>query len=204
MGLLAPHRPFAPGEVRGPFTTARDFLEAFKQMLSAKTPVVGTTFNCLPKGHIQSMFFVVNSVGTQLLNATLSCDIPDKGAATYGPHGEINISQNVLKAGYNIGVVQQFWRGHDFRDVNATWHRCESYPESKDPYYPMNDVDPQTMGPKDIYPDEVIFFKTTRHVNDGRLDWLTQRFERACTKRADLCGVSWKSFSAFFWISGQG
>ena len=98
------------GTVRGPFTRSHDFLEAFKKKLSAQTPVAGTTFNCQPASHIQSMFFMVNSVGAELLNATLSCDIPNKDDAVYGPHGEVNLTQNVLRAGFNIAVTQPLWR----------------------------------------------------------------------------------------------
>lgn len=165
------------GSVRGPFSTALDFLEPFKRHLSEETPVVGTTVTCLPRVHIQSMFYLVNSLGAKLLNATLSCNINTKNGATWGPHGEINISQNVLAAGYNFAVLQGYWQGHDFRDRNLTAEKCQ---KMDDPYYPMADRDPETLKEKDVDAEEVIFFKSNRAVNEGRLEWLTQRYDALC------------------------
>ena len=173
------------GSVRGPFSTALDFLEPFKRRLNADTPVVGTTVSCADIGtqpHIQSMFYLVNSFGVKLLNATLSCDVPNKDEAVWGPHGEIRLSQNVLSAGYNFAVVQGYWQGHDFRDRNSTAQKCKHIidPSTYDPYYPMSDRDPETLKRRDLDAEDMIFFKANRAVNEGRLEFLTRKFNAMC------------------------
>eukprot|EP00435_Cladocopium_sp_Y103_P071225 s295_g37.t1 len=177
------------GSVRGPFSTALDFLQPFKRRVSEDTPVVGTTVNCKPRPHIQSMFFLMNSLGAGLLNATLSCNIHNMFEAISSPHGEINISQNLLGAGYNLAVLQGFWQGHDFRDRNLTAEKCRHFENPRfmysDPYQPMGDRDLETLKEKDVDAEEVIFFKSNRGVNDGRLDWLTSRYNAMCDTTAN-------------------
>ena len=57
------------GSVRGPFAgSSLDFLAAFKRLLTPDVPVVGTTVACCHSVHIQSMFYMVNSIGAELLN----------------------------------------------------------------------------------------------------------------------------------------
>eukprot|EP00913_Durusdinium_trenchii_P004324 g4008.t1 len=156
------------GSVRGPFSHSSDFLKPFKDQLNARTPVVGTSVNCGPRLHVQSMFFMLNS---ELMNATLSCDIPHHGAAMRGPHGELNMSSNVLQAGYNLGATQLMWRHQDV--TNNTVVRRTCYYVGSDPYAPGRDRDPITLKTKDIDPEDVIFFKTTRLVGQERLQNLT-------------------------------
>ena len=167
------------GSVRGPFSTALDFLEPFKERVKARdTPVVGTTVSCGDnQPHIQSMFYLANSLGTKLLNATLSCDVPNKHEATWGPHGEISLSQNLLAAGYNFAVLQGYWQGHDFRDRNSSTEKCKHI---NDPYYPMADRDPVTLKRRDLDAEDMIFFKANRAVNEGRLEFLTRKFNAMC------------------------
>ncbi|CAK9099327.1 unnamed protein product [Durusdinium trenchii] len=141
------------GSVRGPFSHSSDFLKPFKDQLNARTPVVGTSVNCGPRLHVQSMFFMLNSVGTELMNATLSCDIPHHGAAMRGPHGELNMSSNVLQAGYNLGATQLMWRHQDV--TNNTVVRRTCYYVGSDPYAPGRDRDPITLKTKARSPEPV-------------------------------------------------
>ena len=74
--------------------------------------------------HVQSMFFMMNSVGAELMNATLSCDIPNYHAAGSGPHGELNLSGNVLQAGFNLRAVQLLWRGMNVHNQSMLRRTC--------------------------------------------------------------------------------
>ena len=67
---------------------------------------------------------MMNSVGADLMNATLSCDIPNYHAAGSGPHGELNLSGNVLQAGFNLRAVQLLWRGMNMKDQSMLRRTC--------------------------------------------------------------------------------
>ena len=165
---------FMNGSVKGPFSREEDFLKLFKEQLSALTPMVGTTVNCQPRVHLQSMFLMVNSIGVEVVNATLNCNITKKfgkgwqpEGAVFGQHGEVNISQNVLKQNLNIGALQLMWRGLNLtnRQAPAVKNACSL--RGTDPYFPNLDVDPITKQGKDIDPEEVrvCFFASKRHLS---------------------------------------
>lgn len=84
--------------------------------------------------HVQSMFLVMNSVGADLVNATLSCDVPNHQAAILGPHGEMNLSQNIMQAGFNLGATQLIWRGAGINGNNQTLLRTMR-PDSFDCFF---------------------------------------------------------------------
>lgn len=194
------------GSVRGPFTTDEDFLAIFKEQLDSQTPVVGTSVNCEPRLHVQSMFFMMNSVGADLMNATLSCDIPSYRAAGSGPHGELNLSGNILQAGFNLRAVQLLWRGMNVKNQSMLRRACSLL--GNDPYAPGRDRDPKTLQLRDIDPDDVLFYKTTRKVGQERLKNLTKVFDEECAPLAtgvigevragqrDNCGLRNFSFTS--------
>jgi hypothetical protein len=66
----------------------------------------------------------MNSVGADLMNATLSCDIPSYHAAGSGPHGELNLSGNILQAGFNLRAVQLLWRGMNVKNQSMLRRTC--------------------------------------------------------------------------------
>ena len=101
----------------------------------------------ISRPHLQSMFLLMNSVGIDLINATLSCDVAHRTAAIFGPHGEINLSRNVLQQGYNLGALQRIWRGRNFRNGSAMTQMCTLM--KNDPYSPKKDRDPLTLEVKD-------------------------------------------------------
>jgi len=128
-----------------------------------------------------SMFLVTDSEGVQVLNETLSCDVTSKKDAVEGEHGELAMSQRMLAKGFGLAALQPYWRGHDllWPLSEATKNRCDQflkvagYSEEGDPYYPNGDVNPKTMQPTSIDPEDVVMFKTNREVSKKRLEELT-------------------------------
>jgi len=178
------------GSVRGPFGNnfhyrANDnFLGPFERLLGGRVHMAGTTINCWgDKLHLQSMFLVTDSVGVEVVNATLQCIGNDTKSAAID-FGEIALSQNMLKRGFGLAALQPYWRGHNFLDANKTGIRCKAfenaaaYPEyGGDPFYSNADVDPVSLKPRTIDPEEVIMFKANRHLNDSRLLELTSQYD---------------------------
>jgi len=178
------------GSVRGPFGK-RGFLQPFVELLRGRVHLVGTTANCYERWgrdgmhfrsvFLQSMFLVTDSEGVQVLNETLSCDVTSKKDAVEGEHGELAMSQRMLAKGFGLAALQPYWRGHDllWPLSEATKNRCDQflkvagYSEEGDPYYPNGDVNPKTMQPTSIDPEDVVMFKTNREVSKKRLEELT-------------------------------
>lgn len=184
------------GSVRGPFLgqfpSATNFVSPFARLLQGNVHLVGTTVNCLCASapchldnlHLQSMFLVTDRIGIDVINSTLPTMeniSSNKNEAIWGPHGEIKISQNILKAGYGIAALQMYWRDNDFQNSVETSKRCERFANltggkfTGDPYYALNDVDPVSLSLKDVDPEEVVMFKASRPVAIHRLAYLSFR-----------------------------
>jgi hypothetical protein len=163
------------GSVRGPFLPSyvlSTWIDMFQQFLQNNIRLVGTTINCMSdfydieKGftslHAQSMVLALDAVGVHALLPVLQCYTEYTEAIN---HGEIGISQSILKAGYGIAALQSSWRGFSIfqKDLNSSEvkKRCAAVSENTggDPNFPGVYLEGT------IHPLEVIFVKTNRKLD---------------------------------------
>ena len=165
--------------VRGPFLPnfikfsewPKPFIELFKDNVK----LVGTTCACGKEGyfplHIQSMFLVLDRVSYQLIRDRLVCGLQTKVDVIN--HFELSIARMVIDAGYNIACMSIWWRDWDFRNRAKTRERCKKWVTTHpygDNYYPGKGEG------GDLYPLELIFFKTSRNVRDEDLSHITKLY----------------------------
>jgi lipopolysaccharide biosynthesis protein len=170
------HFVFMNGTVRGPFIHSyvnKRWCDIFIEKLNDDVKLVGTTINCLNTvdgpstdydPHVQSMFFVTDKIGLDVVIKNNIFEtknyISDKRYIVI--EKEIGLSKVILKNGYNISCMLEIYRNHDFRKSPPTII-CGDH------YMPKN-----YLG-GDIYPFEVIFFKTNRFITPVLLQVLTER-----------------------------
>jgi len=163
------------GSVRGPFLPSyvtSTWIDMFQQFLQNNVRLVGTTIHCLSalydvrygfsSLHAQSMVLALDAVGVRALLPVLQC-YPEYTEAIN--HGEIGISQSILKAGYGLTALQGSWRGVSIfeKDLNSSEvrRRCEAVSDNTggDPNFPGVYIDGT------VHPLEVIFIKTNRKLD---------------------------------------
>jgi hypothetical protein len=175
------------GSVRGPFMPSYvpfTWLDAFQNFLSNGVSLVGTTINCMSwltdakKGftslHMQSMVLALDSAGVRAVYPQLRCYTLMKDAIS---HGEIGSTQAVLAAGLGVVALQHNWHGYRIfaRDLNTPElaRRCAAVSPGTggDPAYPgaYFGGEPQ--------PDEVIFVKTNRNINNNEIERYSMLFK---------------------------
>lgn len=172
---------FMNGSVRGPFVNcekSKTWLQEFTSRLgpskaSDSHPVrlVGTTINCKSldttfEVHVQSMFLVTDGTGFEQMKAMWSC--LDNKRAVITKH-EVGTSKAFRERGWNLAVLEEYWRGWNFLDEKKTRERC--YRAWGDPYYPGKE--PFESGFRDVPPREVIMFKANRNVSRTEMERLT-------------------------------
>jgi len=163
------------GSVRGPFLPSyvtTTWIDMFQQFLQKNVRLVGTTIHCLSalydvkygfsSLHAQSMVLALDAVGVRALLPVLQC-YPEYTEAIN--HGEIGISQSILKAGYGLTALQGSWRGVSIfeKDLNSSEvrRRCEAVSDNTggDPNFPGVYMDGT------VHPLELIFIKTNRKLD---------------------------------------
>jgi hypothetical protein len=172
------------GSVRGPFLPSyvlSTWIDMFQQFLQNNIRLVGTTINCMSdfydieKGftslHAQSMVLALDAVGVRALLPVLQCYTEYTETIN---HGEIGISQSILKAGYGIAALQSSWRGFSIfqKDLNSSEvkKRCAAVSDNTggDPNHPGMYLS------RSIQPLEVIFIKTNRKLDPSLLEHETR------------------------------
>jgi hypothetical protein len=112
--------------------------------------------------HVQSMFFVTDEAGVDLMNNTMSClNTSNKWDVILKQ--EVGYSQRFLAGGWNIAALEEYWRGHNFQDFDSTLSKCveiRNRTVHQDPYYPHSE--PFRNGLRDVDPEEVIMLKYNR------------------------------------------
>ena len=169
------HVVFMNGSVRGPFLPSyvtSTWIDMFQQFLYDDVRLVGTTIHCLSalhdskygftSLHAQSMVLALDAVGVRSLLPVLQC-YPEYTEAIN--HGEIGMSQSILKAGHGLKALQGSWRGFAIfeKDLNSSEvrRRCGAVSENTggDPNFPGVYMDGT------VHPLEVIFIKTNRKLD---------------------------------------
>ncbi len=170
---------FMNASVRGPFIPNyikyTEWILPFLLMLNGQVKLVGTICQCggVPI-HIPGMFTMTDSIGFKIISPLLSCEYREKWHAIW--HGELTWSRKIIENGYNIACLSIWWRDWDFRNQNATQKKCKEWKSfgttDGDNYFPG-----QYDG-GDLYPLEMIFFKTNRNIRDTDVKHLTKIYQK--------------------------
>eukprot|EP00854_Cymbomonas_tetramitiformis_P000339 gene339-621_t len=118
------------GSTRGPFVPSwyrRAWPYIFTEMLNDQVKLVGLAINCYQKSklHVQSFFLATDRRGLDIIMPRMICS-NDK--ITVIEQTEVGMTQAVLHEGYNIACTMQYWKDHDFRDLNSTEKKCSIVP----------------------------------------------------------------------------
>jgi hypothetical protein len=130
--------------------------------------LTGLSVNCLSSQHtrwlhVQSMLWGFRAEDVPwLLHYGFPC-VDNKDEVIR--FNEVLLPQALLRNGSNFAVTQALWRGHDFRDSNATIVRCAVV--DNDPWFG------NSYAATNIDPLETIFFKSNRGFLPQRLQRLT-------------------------------
>ena len=171
---------FLNTSVKGPFPADIDWLQKFLDLFKSgptNVKLVGTSINVLnnfdnlpnnankykelynyngPYTHVQSMFFILDNEGFNILNNEKFFDNEEelnKNTDLWYVifNKEIRLSQLLLKKGYNINSILT-----QYKDVDYTKIKQNFNPTGEDPYFK------NTYFGNTITKEEVIFFKTNR------------------------------------------
>lgn len=104
--------------------------------------------------HVQTMFCATDKIGMSIgiKSGVFSHKMKDKFDCIYD--GEVKFSTEILKAGYNIACMLQYFKNVDFRNPVTNWHITTDHC-LKNNYYGMN-----------IHVYETIFLKGNRNIDD--------------------------------------
>jgi hypothetical protein len=171
---------FLNTSVKGPYPENIDWLNKFLDLFKSgpgNIKLVGTSINILenpnnlcdisnkykekykydgPYTHVQSMFFILDNEGFNILNDEKFFDDEEelnksKDILYIIINKEIRLSQILLKKGYNINSILSKYKDIDYTKITKNFN-----PSSEDPYY-KNAYFGDTITKK-----EAIFFKTNR------------------------------------------
>jgi len=171
---------FLNTSVKGPYPENIDWINKFLDLFNSghgNVKLVGTSINILenpnnlcdisnkykekykydgPYTHVQSMFFILDNEGFNILNDEKFFDDEEelnksKDILYVIINKEIRLSQILLKKGYNINSILSKYKDIDYTKVTHNFN-----PSSEDPYY-KNAYFGDT-----ITKEEAIFFKTNR------------------------------------------
>ena len=129
------HFVLIPDTVRGPFlpnyVRGDSWPDMLTSLLSDRVKLVGPSINCHgcdqdPRRcrttlHSEGHLMATDRVGLRLL--TNFWKRPAHKGEAIG-YNEMGSSKTILDAGYNLGSLQLFWRGHDFQDQRRTSRKC--------------------------------------------------------------------------------
>ncbi|POS73517.1 hypothetical protein DHEL01_v208094 [Diaporthe helianthi] len=170
--------------IRGPFFPRYDrtscWSDVFLDRVTEATKLVGTTVNCDPSPHIQSMLWATDSVGMGiLLDPELAHSVPqeDHWGRLNDPvglsfchetmddaiHSEIGSTRLITSQGYGIDVLMtafELSEGSGIGKYCEVGQPADLLREGR--YYGSN-----------IHPYETIFFKSNREIDPNLIDKLT-------------------------------
>jgi hypothetical protein len=171
---------FLNTSVKGPYPENIEWLKIFLDLFKTDTgnvKLVGTSINVLdnfeifqnsantykelynydgPYTHVQSMFFILDKEGFDLLDREKFFDDEEelnnnKDIDYIILNKEIKMSQIILRNGYNINAILSKYKDIDYTKITKNFNPSASDPYNKDTYFGNT-----------ITKDEVIFFKTNR------------------------------------------
>ncbi|KAF8862970.1 hypothetical protein BDZ45DRAFT_645212 [Acephala macrosclerotiorum] len=186
--------------IRGPFLPAYSsgscWSDIFFDRLSDKIKMVGTSVNCKPSPHVQSMLLATDSIGMSiLLNPSLAHSIkkPDFFGTVEDPtgftpcydtmmhaiHGELGLTDLIQSQGYEVDALLAAYQSH-LTPANYCF-------ENKSPedilyegrYYGSN-----------VHPYELVFIKANRNIDPNLLEKMTAWHLNRNESSWDICGAS--------------
>ena len=162
---------FINGSVRGPYISEysiNNWLDKFIELFNhPDTKLVGSTINILetnhlmPYTHVQSMFFILNNDGFKYLKS-LNFFNEEKinninNIDLLIQNYEIEMSQLILKKGWNINCIVPYYRDLDYRLVK---HNINI------PHHISDVVYDNGFFGRTLLPHDVIFYKVYRFTNN--------------------------------------
>ncbi|KAK3935501.1 hypothetical protein QBC46DRAFT_397422 [Diplogelasinospora grovesii] len=169
--------------VRGPFFPMYSpscWTDVFLGRITDRVKLVGTTMNCQPRPHVQSMLFATDDVGMSiLLDPALATSVhsEDFGGGVNDPvgftpcfetllkavHSEIGITQLIRSQGYEVDVLLTA-----FHAAKTPASYCEENGNPDDILY-----DGQYFGTT-VHPYETVFIKANRDIGPATLSAMTR------------------------------
>ncbi|CZR55864.1 uncharacterized protein PAC_05752 [Phialocephala subalpina] len=170
--------------IRGPFlpsySSGSCWSDVFFDRLNGKVKLVGTTVNCEPRPHIQSMLLATDSIGMSiLLSPSLSTTIhrPDFFGTADQPtgftpcydtmhhaiHGELDLTELIESQGYEVDALLAAYQSHP-----TPANYCFENGSPKDILY-----DGKYYG-SNVHPYELVFIKANRNIAPALLNKMTQ------------------------------
>ena len=159
------------GSVRGPFFPLWLKLcwsDIFFSLLSNTVKLVGTTFNCVPFQHVQSMILATDRIGLDLILPELYCFGRHQDAVS---KGELRITRAILRGGFAVDVMMSA-----FRVDGSPWNCTYNDPYWDKWYFGIN-----------IHPYEVIFPKVNRRVQEELIDLYTAWHDKSIYNSNKFC-----------------
>ncbi|KAE9373643.1 hypothetical protein N431DRAFT_465921 [Stipitochalara longipes BDJ] len=169
--------------IRGPFlptyASSSCWSDVFLNRITEEVKLVGTTFNCQPRPHLQSMLFATDDVGMGiLLDPVLakSASIDDFWGTKDDPvgftqcyetlylavHSEVGITELIRSQGYEVDSLMTAFQAA----TPATYCEKNGFPEDilyDRKYYGAN-----------IHPYETVFIKANRNIDTTLLEDMTK------------------------------
>jgi len=159
--------------IRGPFIPTWSptcWTDAYLDLITERNKLVGISYNCIPRPHVQSMLLATDNVGLGLIYPAINHCFDDKKDAIQ--HGELMLGSVIWDAGYTTAVMATAMNAPTYDITNCT-HK-DFWWEKK--YYGMN-----------YHPYETMFFKANRNVAALELDKLTEWHDGMGYSSYDAC-----------------
>lgn len=168
--------------IRGPFFPTYDsacWTDIFLDRLNSNTKLVGTTINCQPTPHVQSMIWATDEVSMGILldpGLAYTVGAEDHWGTAEDPvgmsfchetmfqavHTELGSTRLITSQGYGVDVLMTAYAGAaNIEDY------CKNG-QFEDPLYP------ETYYGSNIHPYETIFMKANRDIDPVLLDKMTE------------------------------
>ncbi|KAF3770856.1 hypothetical protein M406DRAFT_67219 [Cryphonectria parasitica EP155] len=183
--------------VRGPFAPTyfpSCWMDAFLGKITDKVKLVGTTLNCHPRIHLQSMLLATDDIGMSILldpDLALSASVNDFYGTSLDPvgftpcfsslkkavHAEIGITTLIKSQGYEVDVVMTAPHSHGSFEAF-----CEAAGKPDDFLYKD-----RYLG-TNVHPYETVFMKANREIDPMLLQRLTEWHLDANMTSWDACG----------------
>lgn len=165
---------FINTSIKGPYPSNIDWLPIYLDLFKTgpnNVKLVGTSINILsniseqykylyeyngPYTHIQSMFFILDKEGFNILNNEKFFDDEDilnknKDISYIIFNKEVKMSQILLRKGYNINSILSKYKDIDYTKITKNFNTTSEDPYFKDAYFGNT-----------ISKEDVIFFKNNR------------------------------------------
>ncbi|KAJ3283430.1 hypothetical protein HK104_010391 [Borealophlyctis nickersoniae] len=131
----------------------------FNRLNRNNVKLVGLTYNCQFKPHVQSMLIALDRVSLQIIEPALKCYQNIEKAIW---EGELVLADMIRREGYNVDVVM------------SAFHGVKNYQENCEGIGPHNPWHTNTYFNRSFHPFETIFHKSNRHVDDHTLAMYTK------------------------------